>query len=481
MLYQEIQDHYHHDDSNSSSILLNNDHDDEMTAESYDDDDDDDECHDDGMEFDSADVNDDDDQDCPFMNDENFSSSSFSHDRVDHDGEKEEPGSFLNGQESPFSTIETILHNSTGTSDCYSYFDPKLLQNWAGPAYWKKVGARKPKELPLGKRDASAEDDPATKSSITVKKKKEQQLLISFDFPEAPADEPAQRRTADQISKLHWSDAIVKKMKLESDASLLLPPDHQYTLHQLSSLFMKPHIKISTGARPCATTCHGTSNDFDDHQSLDEPQDGQDPSLCFEMNDDDDDDDDDAAAEVCDDPFIGEDGNENQSSMMMIPNDQGLSFNNNNASAHRDWNDVELLHVSRKVNKIDVKYETIAKRVDVKKLKSSIWDEVGKNDTQEREETLTPKDKDVDLTFDHMVSNVAQKVRSIQSNSMISRSDVHSFGSDLCRFPRMSRFPFTLFACCIWQMKKDSSSWVKRIYKILRFAALPMIRPHHHR
>ena len=263
----------------------------------------------------------------------------------------------------------------------YSYFDAKMLRNWAGPGHWKFPAIRKiqmkqrckeetdkdglagmnmefdeggamikaePTELSADRARKGCSAGTATKTAITV----------DF-FGKAP--DFSKLRAPKSASSLEVSKGTLRK-QVENASDLVLPVD----THIKVSLFFRHFLKERPRFFRKRSTPHPldglhresiSANDCDfGGDSLDMDGDG-DRKPVFTYNEDsagfeggyDDDDDGDEGIGSADDPGT-----------------QSL------------YSVEGLVQADRVVQKIGVHYERFAKRVDVKKLKGSIWEHLEK-------------------------------------------------------------------------------------------------------
>lgn len=325
------------------------------------------------------------------------------------------------------SLAEEVGEDLDGIND-YSYFDVKMLRNWAGPVHWKFPAMRK---FQMKARAEKLEKDPATAESgdvegeegiADVKSEPSDQakkpggidkktVLVDF-FAERP-DFDALFKPPTSPGSLVMSKAIVTRQSKKA-AELVLPVDTHIEIGLFFQRFLKPKLKYFK--RPAAE--HATRNDFDASAGrVDTDTDDGDQSFGGGFGDD----------------IGGFDGGYDDD------NDSAIGGN------HADevtYSTDGLVAAQRVVEKIDVHYERVAKRVDVKKLKTSIWDHLGKvadpgaaakpadqtseaavvkNESGKRpreDEDKVEKTEEVvelDTSFESVVESVSTKVSAAQS------------------------------------------------------------------
>lgn len=123
--------------------------------------------------------------------------------------------------------------NALPPNSQFSFFDPKVLRNWAGPSCWKFPVAR------AGPRRARTEGGDATETEDEAPRKRARkdraEVFIDFTTPKkAPRRslfEPPSKATT------VLSDAALRKHTVEATT---LPPDVHYDVSMLSRLFLNP-------------------------------------------------------------------------------------------------------------------------------------------------------------------------------------------------------------------------------------------------
>lgn len=243
--------------------------------------------------------------------------------------------------DSSFSRLEVVLKDSVATmgSNEYSYFNPQLMSNWAGPKHWQRYVSNKKK----------------TREVSTEKQKKTKKKVELIDFITAPAVEMAE--IAKNVKTLQLSENMIEKLMKTAD-ELVYPVDTHYTTSDLYSLFLKPRSKLHVHSNEKSNEGEGGKEEHETYDDFDNDH-NHDDSL------------DDSPMDFLDDDFAA----------------------------------LNLVEAERKVEQIDIRYETVAKRVDVKALKKNIWDHV---------EHVTPSSTadDNGLHFDSVLQDIADKVPS---------------------------------------------------------------------
>lgn len=225
--------------------------------------------------------------------------------------------------------MQCALEDGINFSDDYSFFTKKMQSSWAGGA-----GQWKPSTL-RAKDDGKKKKGEKVTMTIDFTTVHEMDFGTSFDMPS--------RAGADRLS----DNAIEKS--LESASTLLLPSDHQYQPEQLLSLFLRPKKRVNRfkSTMKLSSTegeqAYNYSNSADGNYIV--PQDfDEDDHGGFDDHDDDD---------------------------MGGMGEGGTGF--------------ELVAEPTKVAKIDVHFERVAKKLDVKALKQSMW---GRIEEQEEDKAV---------------------------------------------------------------------------------------------
>ncbi|CAI5744574.1 unnamed protein product [Peronospora destructor] len=324
----------------------------------------------------------------------------------------------------------------------YSYFDVKMLRNWAGPGHWKFPAIRKiqmkqrhneetDKNGLEGANGEIDEDGGAIKaepsglfvdrvqkgSSAGVDKK----TVVMVDyFGEAP--DVSRLKAPKSATSLEVSKGNLKK-QMENASDLVLPVDTHIELSLFFRHFLKERPRffrkrggsgVIDGA--CRESASAADNEYGDASG--DTVDDEDRKQPFTYNED-------SAG------FEGGYDDEDE--------EEGVSVTDGTQELYSVQG---LVQADRVVEKIGVHYERFVKRVDVKKLKGSIWEHLekkfdkGEGETDDARTNATKTDVDAVLvnesgkrsrepetnelddsdntytTFENVVENVAGKVPS---------------------------------------------------------------------
>ena len=293
--------------------------------------------------------------------------------------------SFIDELDTSFSKLEVVLKDSIARGGTeYSYFDPRLMMNWAGPQHWKFHGSKRAPACVSGK-----------KNSQEKSKKKARDPLIKF-CAETVVENIEKVKS---FKSLQMSEQMIQRA-MENADDLVFPIDTHYSRSELFSLFLKPRTKFQVRNNDSIAPVDDATvePEYDDGDGFDN-----------------------GACDVQDDHFDA-------------INDE-IDFLDDDFAA------MNLVEADRKIDKIDIKYETIAKRVDVKHLKENIWVHMeskfeGRDDEKQNA-----------IEFESVVHSVAEKV----GRSALWSASFNTWIRYHQTFPCL----FISFACYTLRMKRD--------------------------
>ncbi|KAL7542934.1 hypothetical protein ACHAWF_007286 [Thalassiosira exigua] len=245
----------------------------------------------------------------------------------------------------------------------YAFFDPAKLRDatdgnlWAGSQHWKKrpAGAKDGKKKDGGeggKRRVAFDDDGEEGEGKKKERKRANRERVYVDFDDEPDVDAIfqQKKVARGRTKKTSKDSYQMPPK---ERDFLLPPDAGVDASQLSRLFSRPNAVVRRrdggGGHDDPAGGGKTVGFYDDEGHGigvgDDDGDfggGDDGGFAFAYDDGDDDHDGPASGAAAEDPDYRLDG----------------------------FDEV------RKVEKIDIGYATVAKKVDVRRLKRDLWAEL---------------------------------------------------------------------------------------------------------
>ncbi|RWS22412.1 hypothetical protein B4U80_07549 [Leptotrombidium deliense] len=217
----------------------------------------------------------------------------------------------------------------------YSYFNKKFIMLWAGPEHWK------PNRLLKLKRNA--QNNAATSSKKTRVKKQDREVDFSKDLI-SKAEEAGSKNLQLKVNTMKkWTETVDNQ----------LPDDHCYDPKMLTVPFSKPCSNFGSLRNskevPEVSGVHSNGNDF----SAPGSPDIGDGVCCNDFEDD-------FPTEA-----YGETVSHNPNAPLSAVYNTGeqLPFAGDNLVAQPEA-----------IEKIDLKYAKIAKKMDVKRLKRAMWD-----------------------------------------------------------------------------------------------------------
>jgi condensin complex subunit 2 len=241
-----------------------------------------------------------------------------------------------------------ISFSANSSQEFFSSYTLESLSQknlWAGAAHWKKIPVKKPKSA----NNEDTSDSKFVKSKKKAKPKHNVSTLLRLLEPVEDLDDIMRKPPKSKkkgVNPLQLSKTMLTKHAKNDN---LLPEDAGLALQNLSSLFMRPTLNLAefnilTNSQQTTSKKHvgfgGIEfDDYDDHDN-----DG--PGFEFGGGDD---------------SF--------QQEGFVMPELEGI----------------------RKVNKVHVGYATVAKKVDVKRLKKDLWQEL-----HQRFETMDEEKEDND-------------------------------------------------------------------------------------
>eukprot|EP00026_Physarum_polycephalum_P003906 Phypoly_transcript_03923.p1 GENE.Phypoly_transcript_03923~~Phypoly_transcript_03923.p1 ORF type:complete len:325 (+),score=91.04 Phypoly_transcript_03923:1311-2285(+) len=272
----------------------------------------------------------------------------------------------------------------------FQHINPKLAKKWAGPEHWRFTSKT------TNKGDGKGEGE--TKKR-TKGEKKTKEFFIDFLAP--PPPESAFAPPGKALTTL--SAAVLKKA---SEASTTLPVDVHYDLKMLTQLFSKPKWIIPPVSRrfrkpEVPTGEHGAEGEGaerGENEPWYEYGNANDANFVDANDDDDDFEGDGFDAPVDTDATKQEEGEEG--------NAAAVDYGNG------------LVAEPAKVAKLNINYAKVAKKVDVKALKTTIWTDLcdtpaaGSSKDKDKGKKEKEKEKETfegERTFESLLSSVEQK------------------------------------------------------------------------
>jgi condensin complex subunit 2 len=254
----------------------------------------------------------------------------------DFDGSTEAAGSCASSSRSSHQQplLEDVMLSGNHLEEAseFSFWNPKLMKGWAGNSHWKFA---KPKNLKLAAVEGGQAGPSAGKKAAKSKK-----VAFTINFTEEAVEETEFATPPRSAASLEQSKAAVTK-GINAASGLLLPIDLHYNVACLTQLFSKPHVYLRTrsgGGEASNSSVEGDFTVATNERMLNSDGDFGGADGGYDDGDD------------------GDDGDYG---------DYGMDGDANGIFG--------MAQAAHKVEKINIKYETVAKKVDVKKLKSSLW------------------------------------------------------------------------------------------------------------
>ncbi|EGC39817.1 hypothetical protein DICPUDRAFT_96447 [Dictyostelium purpureum] len=292
-------------------------------------------------------------------------------------------------------------------------------KNWTGPEHWKfKKVTRKTKEAEKEKQDAAEPKKRKTRRKPTSS--------ISFDF-NSPLTDAWKFETANTSSS-----ATTLRRAAASQNNNLLPPDIHFSINKLARLFTKPQFYVPT-LRERYSFSKRNKRDIDSSMSsqtlarnggeTNNENGGEDDiesSNPFNIGNDDYDYDGGGGGPEWDDDDLpnnnqldlNNNNNMDNSILDQINNNNDNNnnnldnINNNEKTTFIGLNNGVLVSEPRKVNRIDINYAKVSKKIDVKQLKTSVWNLIEKKEENEDTSESETIQEDGDDSFGSLIENL---------------------------------------------------------------------------
>lgn len=252
----------------------------------------------------------------------------------------------------------------------YSYFSPKTMATWAGPGYWQF----KPKH----KLDHLPDKEP---------RKRKPKKTFEIDFG-ADVDLDTYFRTS-RAATTNTKSALTSKRKTT------LPEDFQFAPETLSQLSLKPATSLSQeGQKRLSGELGEGIGDYDYNNANDTA------NFCPGLQGGDSDDEAEGFTGSDDAPPSGEGGS-------------GLSQDPEGVSVYRED---DLVPEPHRVKKIELNYVKTAKKMDMKRLKSSMWTLL--TESPEKPTEGTEAEVSGDKVFSETTKTLHQRLPSSMSQNL---------------------------------------------------------------
>uniref|UniRef100_A0A0B6ZZN9 Condensin complex subunit 2 n=1 Tax=Arion vulgaris TaxID=1028688 RepID=A0A0B6ZZN9_9EUPU len=271
------------------------------------------------------------------------------------------------------SAFSDLTHGSVGKlrqilamepSD-YSYFNKVLMRTWAGPTHWKIA--------PVSKMAANQDTE-----NKTLKKKKKSVLKLTYETSESQLDKLFVLSKVTTVTKITWSRYTKKRTTMPEDQQL----DSQ---DRLFCLFYRPHVMMKWRLGDSVSADDGIDNyNYNNKNDVE--------NFCPVVRDEEDEND-----------FFDLSNETNFQQLSQNSSSQQSGFLDSGLNGTIFTQD-KLVAAPHKVERIDIKYAKTAKRVDVRKLKFTMWSLLTKDKSLAREDTHQPchtEDISAKMTIPH--------------------------------------------------------------------------------
>eukprot|EP00794_Sanderia_malayensis_P005627 gene5627-6323_t len=228
----------------------------------------------------------------------------------------------------------------------YSYFRQDILDTWAGPRHWK-VKARSKDPAWDGVQDVDKN-----------KKKRQKKAAFVFDYDANIEDISSPGKAAKTLAK-----STLDKM---SALVTTLPDDLRYDVETFTRLFCIPTLRLKRQLRPAGS-------DENDNCEYNYDNDYDRENFCPELQDNNNDDDDDDVEP------------------MDISNNATPGGFDVTAGENSFFGGDNLVSQPNKVEKIQIAYAKTAKRIDIKKLKKTLWESLTVEETNKQQQEEAEK------------------------------------------------------------------------------------------
>ncbi|XP_027762433.1 condensin complex subunit 2 [Empidonax traillii] len=227
--------------------------------------------------------------------------------------------------------IETMCHQLSVNPGEYSYFSPRTLSMWAGPQHWRFK--------PCHTSNANSEKET---------RKRNVKEVFELNFDENVDFEAYFHKTKASVT---LAKSILEK---ENVRSTTLPEDFNYNPENFPQLFLKPLVKLNRTSEPVTTLENEAEiGDYD----YNNPNDTS--NFCPALQVSDSDDDSDPSA------FLAQTGEFNP---------QGLQLSRVlNREDVTTYGELNLIAEPQKINKIAIQYAKNAEKMDMRRLKKTMW------------------------------------------------------------------------------------------------------------
>lgn len=310
--------------------------------------------------------------------------------------------------------ISQVVMGLADSANEYCYFDPRLLQNWAGPSHWKRFAPAASSAAGAGnaltEEGQAHDDDSAAAAGKGGRRPKRAEIVIDFT-----AEDKTDYREAFAVKKRAVTTlAQVVLDKLSEEDNTLPAVDHHVSVSSLVKLFLRPSRLVQLAGKVSSAVAiqlrQGNSNqaltgagaDFAYNYNNAHDLENFVPFGPGASSSRDDDDDDGGGGVGVDDYSDGE--------QHVMPGAQGSESSDSQRQQSQpqlyENLGLDLLSAPRKVEKLTISYSKIAKKMDVKVLKESIWADLTGRTTGRTLKPKTTPEVPVERTFTEVIQSL---------------------------------------------------------------------------
>ncbi|XP_077600756.1 condensin complex subunit 2-like [Stigmatopora nigra] len=256
----------------------------------------------------------------------------------------------------------------------YSYFSPKTMATWAGPGYWQFKPKHKLDHLP---------------NKETRKKKPKKTFEIDFS---------ADVNFDTFFRSTKAGTTLSKSSQRSGNKNTILPADFQFSPENLSQLSLKPSVSLCQEAKKRLSGELGEGiGDYDYNNANDTN------NFCpgLEAADSDDD---------MEGGFPESEETQAPGGSLLPPSDEGVST----------YGDEDLVPEPFRVSKIEINYAKTAKKMDMKRLKSSMWTLLTESEEKSTTEAEVTEDPEVcgDKVFSQTTKTLLQRLPNTMAQNL---------------------------------------------------------------
>ena len=365
--------------------------------------------------------------------------------------------------------VEAGITGITANNE-YNFFDMNMISKsnaWAGARHWKfatRISTRLAKQDETKTTDNAAEEEghddgkeKSTKSQNRTTNKKEKSKIDFFD--EWVGEDSFVAPSGKSDTTVMTSAAILKNEAASDEGALFLPPDAKLEIRDLCRLFLCNRILvppskmenilasksknlrqqrfqgiISSSTVGQADIVWGAKANQNTNAGFMRPVVAQ---SYDDYGGDDDDNDYGEYGNVYDDNQC-----EPEIPVTQEEEENGLAINTNN-----------LVQAVRKVEKVNIGYATIAKRVNVKKLKTDIWTKID-------DECISPSSPSENTNPNQQKTNINTK-SPLESSKQVEKMSFKEMVTDISENQEQKEVSLSFYFICLLHLANEKTLTIK--------------------